>query len=250
MWLYRERKDDVIWSDLKLGGHLELNAILFQSWIKIRSNSKLPSIIVTNISRSSPHTTSWFTEVRHQHLKTNLQGLLSHVHILIVSKSNLSLFSRFVRTLIMKISSSEEPANSTSIHRVGNGGKLVILFHPSTKNITERCRSPSWKIGPQCVLVWDFIDKVFSRGFWAEANLSLTVSQLYYRGDIRPGINSLNSNFCAGIIWTNTDSQERSGVLTYTFIKQYAFPSLPGSFLACFWTFGNRLQQINYLLVA
>ena len=95
-----------------------------------------------------------------------------------------------------------------------------------------------------------FIDKVFGRGFWAEANLSLTVSQLYYRGDIRPGINSLNSNFCVGIIWTNTDSQEGSGVLTFPFIKQYAFPSLPGSFLACFWTFGNRLQQINYLLVA
>ena len=150
MWLYRERKDDVIWSDLKLGSQLELNAILFQSWSKIRSNSKLPSIIVTNISRSSPHTTSWFTEVRHQHLKTTLQGLLSHVHILIVSKSNLKLqvfglFSRLVRTLIIKKSSSEEPANSTSIHRVRNGGKLVILFHPSPKNITKRCRSPSWK---------------------------------------------------------------------------------------------------------
>ena len=62
MWLYRERKDDVIWSDLKLGSQLELNAILFQSWSKIRSNSKLPSIIITNISQSSPHTTSWFTE--------------------------------------------------------------------------------------------------------------------------------------------------------------------------------------------
>ena len=98
--------------------------------------------------------------------------------------------------------------------------------------------------------MWNFTDKAVAKGFWAEANLSLTVSQLYYRGDIRPGINSLNSNFCAGIIWTNTDSQERSGVLTYTFIKQYAFPSLPGSFLACFWTFGHRLQQINYLLVA
>ena len=48
-WPQRERKDDVIWSDLKLGGHLELWAILFQSWSKIRSNSKLPSIIVTNI---------------------------------------------------------------------------------------------------------------------------------------------------------------------------------------------------------
>ena len=91
MWLYRERKDDVIWSDLKLGSQLELNAILFQSWSKIRSNSKLPSIIVTNISRSSPHTTLWFTEVRHQHLKTNLQGLLPRVHILIVSISNLKL---------------------------------------------------------------------------------------------------------------------------------------------------------------
>ena len=91
MWLYSERKDDVIWSELKLGSQLELNAILFQSWSKIRSNSKLPSIIVTNISRSSPHTTLWFTEVRHQHLKTNLQGLLPRVHILIVSISNLKL---------------------------------------------------------------------------------------------------------------------------------------------------------------
>ena len=138
---------EVIWS---FGGHLELHAILFQSWSKTRSNSKLPSIIVTNISRSSPLKTSWFSEVRHQHLKTNLQGLLPRVHILIVSKSNLKLqvfglFSRFVRTLIIKISSSEEPANSTSIHRVRNGGKLVILFHPSPKNITKRCRSPSWK---------------------------------------------------------------------------------------------------------
>ena len=70
--------------------------------------------------------------------------------ILIVSKLNLKhqvfgLFSRFVRTLIIKISSSEEPVNSTSIHRVRNGGKLVVLFHPSPKSITERCRSLSWK---------------------------------------------------------------------------------------------------------
>ena len=135
---------EVIWS---LGGHLELNAILYQSLSKIRSNSKLPSIIVTNISRSPPHTTSWFTEVRHPHLKTNRQGLLSHVHILIVSKSNLKLqvfglFSRFVRTSTIKISSSEEPASSTSIHRVRNGDKLVILFHPFPKNITKRCWSP------------------------------------------------------------------------------------------------------------
>ena len=150
MGLQRERREDVIWSDLKLGGHLELNVILFQSWSKIRSNCKLPSIIVTNISRSPPHTTSWFIEVRNRHLKTNLQVFYSHVHILIVSKSNLKLqvfglFSRFVRTLIIKISSSEEPANSMSIHRVRNGGKLVILFHPSPKSITERCRSLSWE---------------------------------------------------------------------------------------------------------
>ena len=56
------------------------------------------------------------------------------MHILIVSKSNLKLqvfglFSRFVRTLIIKISSSEEPANSTSIHRVRNGGKFVNLSY-------------------------------------------------------------------------------------------------------------------------
>ena len=143
MGLQRERREDFIWSDLKLGGHLEPYAILFKSWSKIRSNCKLLSIIVTNISRSPPHTTSWFIEVRQQHLKTNLQGLWSHVHILIVSKSNLKLqvigpFSRFVRTLIIKIPSSEEPAHSTSIHRVRNGGKLVILFHPSPKNLTER----------------------------------------------------------------------------------------------------------------
>ena len=53
--------------------HLKLKAILFYSWSKIRSNSKLPSIIVTNISRSSPHTTSWFKEVRHRHLRLTLK---------------------------------------------------------------------------------------------------------------------------------------------------------------------------------
>ena len=41
MWIQRGRKDDVIWSDLKLGGHLELDTILLQSWSKIRSHSKL-----------------------------------------------------------------------------------------------------------------------------------------------------------------------------------------------------------------
>ena len=47
------------------------------------------------------------------------------------------LFSHFVCTLIIKISSSEEPTNSMSIHRFRNSGKLSILFHPSSKIITE-----------------------------------------------------------------------------------------------------------------
>ena len=142
MWLRRERKDDVIWSDLKLGGHLELNTILLQSWSKISSHSTLTSFIGTNISRSSLHTTLRFLQVKHQHLMTNLQGLLSHVHILIFSKSNLKLkvfrfFSRFLPSSIIKTSLSEEPANTMSIHRVGNVGKLVILFHPCQKNVTS-----------------------------------------------------------------------------------------------------------------
>ena len=70
MWLQRERKDDVIWSDLKLGGHLELNAILFQSWSKLRSRSRLTSFLGSNILRSSSHTTLWFLQVKHQYLKT------------------------------------------------------------------------------------------------------------------------------------------------------------------------------------
>ena len=103
-------------------------------------------MIGSNISRSSSHTTLWFLQVKHQPLKTNLQGLLIHLHILIFSKSNLELqvfglSSRFVRTLIINISSSERPANTTSIHRARNSGRLVVLFHPSPKHITKRCQS-------------------------------------------------------------------------------------------------------------
>ena len=51
--------------------------------------------------------------------------MLSHLHILIFSKSNLKLhvfwlFPCFVRTLIIKISSSGGPANTTSTHRVSS----------------------------------------------------------------------------------------------------------------------------------
>ena len=142
MWLQRERKDDVIWSDFKLGGHLELNAILFQSRSKVKSRSKLTSFIGPNISRSSSHTTLWFLQVKHQHLKTNIQVLLSHLHILIFSKSNLKLqvfglFSCFVRTLIIKISSSEGPANTTSIHRVRILAYLSFSFIP-LQNILQK----------------------------------------------------------------------------------------------------------------
>ena len=63
---------------------------------------------------------------------------------MIVSKSNLKLklsaLFRAVRTLIIKIFSSEEPANYTSIHRVRNARKLSILFYLSSKNITKRWR--------------------------------------------------------------------------------------------------------------
>ena len=147
MWLQRERKDDVIWSDFKLGGHLELNAILFQSRSKVKSRSKLTSFIGPNISRSSSHTTLWFLQVKHQHLKTNIQVLLSHLHILIFSKSNLKLqvfglFSCFVRTLIIKISSSEGPANTTSIHRVRILAYLSFSFIPLQKILQKSVDRP------------------------------------------------------------------------------------------------------------
>ena len=142
MGLQRERRKYFIWSDLKLGGHLELNAILFQSWSKLRSRSKLTSFIGSNISRSSSNTTLWFLQVNHRHLKTNLQGLLSHLHILIFSKSNLKLqvfglFSCFVCTLIIKISSPEGPANTTSIHRVRILAYLSFSFIP-LQNILQK----------------------------------------------------------------------------------------------------------------
>ena len=52
-----------------------------------------------------------------------LEGLLTYVYILILREPNLKLqveglFSRFVRALSSKVSSSEEPANTMSIYRV------------------------------------------------------------------------------------------------------------------------------------
>ena len=58
----------------------------------------------------------------------------------------LGIFSRFVRTFIIKISSTEEPLNTMNIHIVRNVGELVILLHSSSKNITKRCRLSSWNL--------------------------------------------------------------------------------------------------------
>ena len=128
-------------------GRLELNAILFHSWSKPRSNSKLPSTIVTNIPRSSPYTTSWFIEVRHQHLKTNLEDLKSHMHISIVSKSNLKLqvfglFSRFFALWSLKYphpKSHQTPRVSTELWMVVN---LSYSFIPLQKNMTKGVDRP------------------------------------------------------------------------------------------------------------
>ena len=73
-----------------------------------------------------------------------------------ISNFKFSVYFRVSRrTLIIKISSSEEPANSMSIHRVRNGGKLVILFHPFPKSITERCRSLSRKLAKARWKYWN-----------------------------------------------------------------------------------------------
>ena len=67
------------------------------------------------------------------------------MHILIVGKSNLKLqvfglYLPFVRTLIIKVFLSEEPENSTSIHRVRNSGKIVTILHASPNKMIKRCR--------------------------------------------------------------------------------------------------------------
>ena len=149
MGLQRERREDFIWSDLKLGGHLEPYAILFKSWSKIRSNCKHPSIIVTNISRSPPHTTSWFIEVRQQHFKTNLQGLWSHVHILIVSKLNLKLSALF-RVLFALWSlkyphpkSQQTPRVSAELEMVVNLSYSFILLQKISQKGACATKCPS-----------------------------------------------------------------------------------------------------------
>ena len=114
-------------------------------------NRHLTCLTGSNILRSSLLTTLWYLQVKHKHLKTNLQGLLCHLqipkYILIFSKSNLKLLS-FFRVLFALWSSKyphPEPANTTSIHRVKNIDRIVTLFHLPPKSITQKCRSLSWK---------------------------------------------------------------------------------------------------------
>ena len=146
MWLYSERKDDVICSDLKLGSQLELNAILFQSWSKIRSNSKLPSIIVTNISRSSPHTTSWFTEdINILRLTFKVCCLVCTSWSLVYRISNFH-FSAFFRVLFTLWSlkyprpkSQQTPRISTKLEMVVN---LSYSFIPPQKILQKGVDRP------------------------------------------------------------------------------------------------------------
>ena len=144
MGLQRERREDVIWSDLKLGGHLELNVILFQSWSKIRSNCKLPSIIVTNFSRSPPHTTSWFIEVRNQHLRLTFKvcSLMCTSWSSANQISNFK-FSAFFRVLFALWSlkyphpkSQQTPRVSTELEMVVNlSYSFILLQNVSQKGV-------------------------------------------------------------------------------------------------------------------
>lgn len=68
--------------------------------------------------------------------------------ILNFRKSNVKLqcfgyFSCFVRSLIVKISSSEVTVNTTSIHSVRHQCKRVILFHTSSLNLSKCVDHPA-----------------------------------------------------------------------------------------------------------
>ena len=80
----------------------------------------------------------------------SLGRLWSHVYILIITETNFKLqvfglYSRFVRNLIIKIFWSNEPANSTSIHRVIMVVNLSYSFIALQKISQKRCWSPSGK---------------------------------------------------------------------------------------------------------
>ena len=151
----RRRRDNVVWSNLKLGGRRKYDENLLQSWRKISSNSKFPSHIGSRIWRSSQYITPWLLTIKLQHLETNLHCLSSPVNILIFVKSNsklhfFGLLSRSVRTLMINISSSKVPANTMDIHSVRNVCKVVIIFHLSWQDLSHNVDHP-FKNPPQRV---------------------------------------------------------------------------------------------------
>ena len=73
-----------------------------------------------------------------------------------------AFFSRFVRTLTIKISSSEEPANSTSIYRVRNGcytlSSLSKKYYIKVSIAQLRIRGRALEI-----LKWHALNKFYRR---------------------------------------------------------------------------------------
>ena len=143
----QKKKRHVVWSNLKLGGHRKHVENLLQSSRKISSNSKFPYHTGSRIWRSSQYTTPRFITIKLQHLETNLHRLSSPVNILIFVKSNSKLhffgpLSRYVRTLIVNISSSKVPTNKVHIHSVRNVCKLVIIFHLSWQDLSRNVDHP------------------------------------------------------------------------------------------------------------
>ena len=154
----KKKKRDVVWSNLKLGGHRKHVENLLQSSRKISSNSKFPYHTGSRIWRSSQYTTPWFITIKLQHLETNLHRLSSSVNILIFVKSNSKLqffgpLSRYVRTLIINISSSKVPTNKVHIHSVRNVCKLVINFNLSwqdlSRNVDHPFKNPTQRVRVQ-----------------------------------------------------------------------------------------------------
>ena len=81
------------------------------------------------------------------HLETNLHRLSSPENILNFSKSNAKLhffgpFSRSVRTLIIKIFSSELPTHTKNIHSDRKVCNFVTFFHLSCQDLFQTVDRP------------------------------------------------------------------------------------------------------------
>ena len=145
--LQRGRRDNATWSYLKLGVRRNHDENSLQSWRKISSNSKFPSKKGWCIWRSRQHTAPWIITIKLQHLDTNLHNLSSRVNILNFGKSNAKLhffgpLSRFVRTLIITIFSSELPENTKSIHTDRKVCNFLTIFHLSWSLVDRPFKNP------------------------------------------------------------------------------------------------------------